>query len=383
MKIGIITFHSSHNYGAFLQAYALREVVEKYTGAQVEIINFIMAISHAKNQELAEKNADDPVLSKAYRQLFTTFEESIRRYQTLSKEPLISDDLDEINRYIADQGYDLIIAGSDEIWKTHSYRGFPNAYFLTDPNAKYVKISYAVSCRTPLFRFTPEMKELVASYLAPFDYIGVRDEPTFEGLSYCCGSSDKMHYNCDPTFLYDFKADAERGRAILRDKFHLAEDGRKRIALMCESEPLAKEVLRVADDGVVFVPLYRFYPEIGCPYVPDPFEWIDIIAACDGMITTFFHGTVFSMKNNVPFCSFEKRNVEDNKASKIYDVLNRHGLAEHFGRLNDPELDVGARVRRFLDSVKAGTAPNDFSAACKAEGGRSQSFFDVLDGWKK
>ena len=39
-KIGIITFHSSHNCGSMLQAYALQTVLEKRYGAEVEIIDF-------------------------------------------------------------------------------------------------------------------------------------------------------------------------------------------------------------------------------------------------------------------------------------------------------------------------------------------------------
>ena len=42
MKIGILTYHASHNYGAFLQAYALRNVLIEKTGNDVDIINFNM-----------------------------------------------------------------------------------------------------------------------------------------------------------------------------------------------------------------------------------------------------------------------------------------------------------------------------------------------------
>ena len=39
-KIGIITFHSSHNCGSMLQAYALQTVIESRYGVEVEIIDF-------------------------------------------------------------------------------------------------------------------------------------------------------------------------------------------------------------------------------------------------------------------------------------------------------------------------------------------------------
>ena len=42
MKIGILTFHWAHNYGAVLQAYALQEVL-KNRGHDVEFVNYYTA----------------------------------------------------------------------------------------------------------------------------------------------------------------------------------------------------------------------------------------------------------------------------------------------------------------------------------------------------
>ena len=39
-KIGITTFHRAHNYGAVLQAYALKKALEKENN-QVEFIDYI------------------------------------------------------------------------------------------------------------------------------------------------------------------------------------------------------------------------------------------------------------------------------------------------------------------------------------------------------
>ena len=39
MKIGILTFHCAHNYGAVLQCYALQEYL-KHLGHDVYVINY-------------------------------------------------------------------------------------------------------------------------------------------------------------------------------------------------------------------------------------------------------------------------------------------------------------------------------------------------------
>ena len=41
-KIGIITFHSSHNCGSMLQAYALQTVLEKRYGAELKLLTSLI-----------------------------------------------------------------------------------------------------------------------------------------------------------------------------------------------------------------------------------------------------------------------------------------------------------------------------------------------------
>ena len=40
-KIGIATFHYADNYGAVLQAYALRRTINCIEGCQAELINYV------------------------------------------------------------------------------------------------------------------------------------------------------------------------------------------------------------------------------------------------------------------------------------------------------------------------------------------------------
>ena len=39
MRVGILTFHDAHNYGAVLQAFALKKYIQKL-GYEVKIINY-------------------------------------------------------------------------------------------------------------------------------------------------------------------------------------------------------------------------------------------------------------------------------------------------------------------------------------------------------
>lgn len=52
MKVGILTFHASHNYGSMLQAYALQQTVLKL-GHECEIINLRTAVQKSMYKGLS------------------------------------------------------------------------------------------------------------------------------------------------------------------------------------------------------------------------------------------------------------------------------------------------------------------------------------------
>ena len=43
MRVGILTYHRSHNYGAFLQAYSLCAKLNEYENVDCEIVNYNLA----------------------------------------------------------------------------------------------------------------------------------------------------------------------------------------------------------------------------------------------------------------------------------------------------------------------------------------------------
>ena len=49
MKVGILTFHAAHNFGAMLQAYALQEQI-RINGHEPWIINYVPEYIASKRQ---------------------------------------------------------------------------------------------------------------------------------------------------------------------------------------------------------------------------------------------------------------------------------------------------------------------------------------------
>ncbi len=369
MKIGILTYHASHNYGAFLQAYGLCELLIEETGNDVEIINFNMPQAEEFYERIVDSEKDER--HKAYKRARNEmFKSELQRDLRVKGTTLISDDINTFREWIYGR-YDIVIAGSDEIWKIDGFRGFPNPYWLPgDLGCK--KISYAASSRADFCNLTEEQKQQIKEYISDFKYVGVRDKITKDLIHKLAGCD--VYLNCDPTFAYDFYINKELGKWLLKTKYHIP--GKKKcIALMLTSVIFGDSIVRKYGKDFDFVPLATYQKSLKENPVNNPFELIQVIAGCDGLITDFFHGTVFAIKGNTPFISFETRNIEYDQQSKIYDLLRRHSLEDHYFRYDNPEEQSLRAVAPFLADILSGKARKDYTEVCDKE---RDNFYSLL-----
>ena len=98
-KIGILTFHASSNYGAFLQTYALSTILKR-RGCDVKIINL----------ELEKKDLSIKTLIFYYWS-YLKFKYARKRFLNLTQKYQSSQDL---KNNLPD--CDLYIVGSDQVW---------------------------------------------------------------------------------------------------------------------------------------------------------------------------------------------------------------------------------------------------------------------------
>ncbi len=375
-KAGIITFHSSNNYGAFLQAYCLREAIVKYTGLECEIIDYEPASNSRKNSANIGKGVESAKELLFNIKRFRMFRKAREKYLAMS--PHVTDSKgDDVVKFMLDN-YDIVITGSDEVWKIGKERGFPNIYWLQGI-AGPCKIAYAVSSRVDPSTLDDKKLVQIRELIDSFSYIGVRDTPTQELVESLALPHSKVHMNCDPTFLMDFHLSKEVCRAFIRKKFGVS-GRRKIIALMVEQRDLGNRIVELYGHSFDFISLYHYYPGTRGFFVPDPFEWMEAIAGCDGLVSTFFHGTVFAIKNNTPFLAIEGREITSPHFSKQFDLLKRNGLEERFCMLSNVGADELAlrNVGSFLaDVLQNGTAVN-YSSVCENEKKLAAPFWDYF-----
>ncbi len=352
MKIGILTYFRAINYGAYLQAYALTNRLNREDDIEAELIDFHMPgeDEYYQKQLKWRKNFPAAIYDRRKYNIFKDAWKSL----SLSEASLCGSDTEEFISFVYGK-YDIIIVGSDEIWRPDGIRGFPAPYFLPGDTG-CVKVSYAAAGLLSHEKLNEENLLFIKKCLDDFSYIGVREVKSIGEIKSFTSDERKVHLNYDPCFIYDFAPDPEKGRSLLRKYFHLSGK-RKVIAVMYTERPedgpvLEKYLKQNFGDKYDFISLYVRNTEFKNDPSVTPFEWIDLIAAADGVISMFYHGIIFSILAGTLFYAVEKR-AACKEESKQYDLLNRLGLLSSYSFGLDDAIKNDGLIN-FMNSVAAG-----------------------------
>ena len=203
-RIGILTFHRSINYGAFMQAYSLSHyLARKFPDCVVEIIDYESKTMHEHYMpKISFMTFRHPVVSLKKRKQYDNFQSELNKL-SLSKEHFEFDGNNEsFTAYLKDH-YDVVIVGSDAVWNWIK-RGYPNPYVL-DFNGP-VRMSYAASAYGMDYLKQNEIDlSNFAKVLPRYRFVGVRDSYTADFISEITKGTVVPNINCDPTFFLDLK----------------------------------------------------------------------------------------------------------------------------------------------------------------------------------
>ncbi len=304
-KIGTITFHSPYNYGSSLQAYALQETVKKICNQYCEykIINlrtekqkYMYEIDNEKSyiNKLIKR-----VLLKDYKEKYKIknqkFEDFINNKLNVTREYKTYEELEKENF-----DFDYYISGSDQLWNLRAF-DFDWAYYLGFVN-KGKKISYAASFGPKKLTFTEEEKIKIQKYINDYSNLSVREQGSYDTIYELNGK--KAEINMDPTILLEKKEweklipkeNVVSGEYILY--YSLGQD-KENIELVEEiSKKMKLPVIttRYSGRNELFTNFKRIY-DVG------PVEFLNLLSNAKLVLTTSFHGTIFSVILNTPFFS--------------------------------------------------------------------------------
>lgn len=327
MRVGIITFHHSTNYGGTLQAYALWSII-KNQGYDVEIIDYrpYKAVKWYL-RELLPINKKLQVNRHAVANLVKSWK--TRRF--LLSNMRLSQKKSYTRARLKDfyQHYDIVICGSDQVWCIDSplgFRGFDPSYFLDFIGSQNScrKISYAAS-----FGSTVNLgihKESVCSLISQLDAVSVRDNNSLHLVQEGCGRPATRVV--DPTFLIEY-SDVMTVPNI-REEYLLIYNG---APMTTEEENFVKAIAKKKNLAIVSVGKYDRIADKNLIGI-SPSEWIGYFNKAAYVVTNTYHGTVFSLIFKKPFTVFRHAY----KSIKLNDLLHHVGLEDRI--LSAPSSSV-------------------------------------------
>lgn len=326
MKVGILTFHDAHNYGAVLQAYALKKYI-KQLGYDVNVINY------------HHKTIPDGFPRENNEERWEKFNKFIKEITNGEQTVYTSEeDLEKLD-------IDFWICGSDQIWNTEITRGFNKGFFLDfETNGK--KISYAVSMGIP--NLPKEQEEDFKKSINKLDYISVREETLKQ---YAEKFTDKkVTKTLDPTLLLKNK---DYDDLILENKY----GEYVLIYALGPDERLTKIAKKIANEkNVKIIELNDKEKEnYFCEQVSDagPMEFLTLIKNAKAIVTNSFHGTIFSIIFGKEFYTITRLN-RNSRMENILDIVGmRDRLIDKIEELeNVNEQDYQKALKNLEEEKK-------------------------------
>lgn len=199
MKVGILTFHNSRNYGAVLQAYGLKEVLSS-KGHQVEVIDYRSPALDDRKTPFTLKHfkANPKKYVLLFFNVYLNHLRKVRNFSAFERSCLNVTEKRYLPIDIQKSDYNLIIVGSDQVWSPVITGGPDPVYWGAYKPAKAKLITYAASSNALSTMETEDFRE-VNKWLNRFDAISVREERLKDYVE--AHSQQKAQVVVDPTLL--------------------------------------------------------------------------------------------------------------------------------------------------------------------------------------
>lgn len=318
MKIGIVTYHRTNNYGAVMQALAIRFVLEEM-GHEVYYVDYWpnyhkeMYALFPKHKffkfSLRKKIAFLILLMKYYkskRRRIDNFDKFFQKHIFPYCRPI-------------DDSFDIVIYGSDQIWRKQKALGSYNPFYFGDNkiNARH-HISYAASMG--ILPDNDADKAKVKELVAHLEKISVREEGLRQ-LLLSLGYKD-VTLSLDPTLLLN----SEKWDKYLPTETYKGK--RYVLVYMLRTKVFnLEEIKKFADSKGLELYVLHGYAESEETEInitsAGPYEFIRLIKNAEYVFTASFHGLVFSIIYNKQFFTSFKNNSE-----RAISLLNQLGLVD-------------------------------------------------------
>lgn len=323
MKIGILTFHLAHNYGAVLQCYALQEVLRSM-GHDVYVIDyqqpFIVEHFHPKRywgirsfiSTLIHGNLSDYLYRSRLPYIrYRNFENFKQRHLHLTDKCYGTDDIPPM---------DLYIVGSDQPWNPDLTAGPDLVYYgqFHRPEGSRL-ITYAMSGSEESFNKVGWGK--IKHFCENFDALSFREDSITNRFEQITGRHCET--SLDPTLV----ADANLWEPLLNNKW-----ARKKYVLLYHVggpkdviNTMTAKARQIAEEqNIELIDASR--------YLYSPSDFVSLIRYATYVITASFHAMVFSIIFQKQFCVVRTGQASD---VRFETLLKKVNLSNRLHNMND------------------------------------------------
>lgn len=331
MKIGIMSMQRIYNYGSFLQAYALKKMIES-----INKNNSVFFVDYAPGKPLVMSNTKISTgIARKFRKIreyfnfHTSLINNIRFFnfkRTYAKRffPMLG----ITKNIIRPVGFDMLVIGSDEVFncvQSNINVGYARELFGHGIHVPTL-ISYAGSFGNTTFEKIRkyQIKDDLVEDLKKFDAISVRDENSFSIMSKLGIKLSEI--NIDPVLAYDYMKMEELIpiHRMFKEKFIIVYGYSGRFSVLEN-----KCIKSFADNNKFKILCFGGIQDCCDKYINcSPFELLAYFRDAEMIITDTFHGTIFSIINEKKFITVIRKSKGGSYGNeeKITFLLHQFGL---------------------------------------------------------
>lgn len=318
----IVSFHYPRNYGAFLQAFAMQNVV-----SCAEHVNFIPGI------ELSVGDAGRKKMPFFWR--FVAF------FRWLKKDHLFFPEMNELRKTKLCKSVkdvkklempcdEILVAGSDQIWNPDFISMQEDVYFLNFGEKSCRRIAYAASLGVKSWPKSFESK--VLPFLKRFYAISVREESSVDYLK-SIGLTN-VSCVCDPTILHD--AD------FYRKRFRLRKGNETKPFVYRIREEIPENLWSFLSKSVIVdLRQKKELPSVSC--------WLSFIENASFVITDSFHCAVFCILFHKNFLVIPNTSKKKGMNERFLTLLKKMDLEYRSLTINETTQEISDKLNMIVN----------------------------------
>lgn len=337
-KVGIITFHASHNCGSMMQAYAMQNLLIKM-GYDNEIIDFqnegqrdMYSVIHKK--KTVKNFIRNIVAILHYNRIscqWKNYNEFMKKNLILSRNKYAkTEDLVNIGNE-----YSKIICGADQIWNI-TIADSDDAYFLPYKFENTKKIAYAPSFGSKnIMKYSNDIKKY-CNFLNDFDFLSIRENNGKKWIDDLIGK--EVPVVLDPTLMIgesDYEKIREKSGIKGKYIFYYAPSYSRKLDLFVKKIGKKYGLKVVVWNASEYYLKSEFINGFKLPKKFNPGIYYDLIKNAELVFTTSFHGTIFSTICKKNFWILKNGGMYGDD-DRVLTLINQLGISE---RLIEPLFD--------------------------------------------